>query len=133
MNLRMTMGLGLTLGLLLAPVARAEPSASVQTEVDFLLRDIERSGCEFYRNGSWRDSQAAQAHVRSKYEYLVARNLINTTEEFIERAATESSFSGQPYKVRCNGGATVTSNQWLRAELAHFRTSIKGRPQSRGN
>ena len=125
----MAMGLGLTLGLLLVPVARAEPSITVQTEVDFLLGDIERSGCEFYRNGTWSDSKAAQAHVRSKYEYLVARNLVNTTEEFIERAATESSFSGQPYKVRCDGGATVTSSQWLRAELARYRTSIKGQPR----
>jgi len=99
MNLRMAMALMLTLGLLLAPVARAEPSITVQTEVEFLLGDIERSGCEFYRNGTWRDSESAQAHVRSKYEYLVARNLINTTEEFIERAATESSFSGQ--RIRC--------------------------------
>ena len=31
------------------------------------------------------------------------------TEEFIERAATENSFSGQPYEVKCNGGTTGAS------------------------
>jgi hypothetical protein len=64
----------------------------------------------------------AQAHLRDKYKYLTARNLINTTEDFIDKAATESSISGQPYEVRCKGGATVRSNQWLRDELARFRT-----------
>jgi hypothetical protein len=94
----------------------------VQIEVNFLLGYIEGSGCEFYRNGTWHDSRTAQAHLRDKYKWLVARNLINTTEDFIERAATESSFNGLPYAVRCNGGATLPSNQWLRDELARFRT-----------
>ncbi|WP_220635043.1 DUF5329 domain-containing protein [Georgfuchsia toluolica] len=112
----------LILGFLLAPTARAEPATSVQIEVNFLLGYVEGTGCEFYRNGSWYDSKAAQVHLRDKYKYLVARNLINTTEDFIARAATESSFSGQPYVVRCNGGATITSSQWLRDELARLRT-----------
>jgi len=122
MNIRLPMGSVLMLGLLLAPVARAEPPISVQIEVNFLLGYLEGSGCEFYRNGTWHDSKAAQAHLRDKYKYLVARNLVNATEQFIERAATESSLSGQPYEVRCNGGAAVTSKQWLRDELARFRT-----------
>ncbi len=112
----------LILGLLSAPVARAEPPTSVQIEVNFLLGYLEGSRCDFYRNGTWHDSKAAQAHLRGKYKYLVAGNLVNTAEEFIERAATESSLSGQPYQVRCNGGATVTSKLWLRDELARFRT-----------
>jgi len=113
----------LMLGLFLAPVARAEIPTNVQVEVNFLLGYIEGSGCEFYRNGTWHDSKAAQVHLRDKYKWLVARNLINTTEDFIERAATESSFSGLPYQVRCHGGATLTSNQWLREELTYLRTS----------
>jgi uncharacterized protein DUF5329 len=122
MNLRLVQGLVLVLGLSSMPVARAEPPTSVQIEVNFLLGYIEGSNCEFYRNGTWHDSKTAQTHLRTKYKYLMARNLINTTEDFIERAATESSFSGQAYAVRCNGGAIVTSSQWLRDELARFRT-----------
>ena len=120
--MRFAMSSILMLGLLLAPVARAEPPIGVQIEVNFLLGYLEGSRCEFYRNGTWHDSKAAQAHLRDKYKYLVASNLVNTTEQFIERAATESSLSGQPYEVRCNGGATVTSAKWLRDVLAHFRT-----------
>jgi hypothetical protein len=110
------------LGLSMAPVARAEPPVSVKEEVNFLLGYVEGSGCQFYRNGSWYDSKAAQEHLRDKYNYLKVRNLINTTEDFIVGAAMESSFSGLPYQIRCNGGAAVTSKRWLSDELARIRT-----------
>jgi hypothetical protein len=122
MNIRLAMGSVLMLGLLLAPVARAEPPTNVQIEINFLLGYVEGSGCKFYRNGTWYNSKTAQAHLRDKYKYLTARNLIKTTEDFIDKAATESSLSGQPYEVRCNGVETMRSNQWLRDELARFRT-----------
>ena len=41
--------------LMMAQLARAEPSAQVQEEVNFLLAYVEQSGCEFYRNGTWHD------------------------------------------------------------------------------
>ncbi|MGO9446903.1 MAG: DUF5329 domain-containing protein [Thiobacillaceae bacterium] len=122
MNIRLIVGSVLTLGLLVAPVARAEPPITVQLEVSFLLGYIEGSGCAFYRNGTWHDSKAAQAHLRDKYKWLAARNLINTTEDFVERAATKSSLGGQAYQVKCNGGAVVSSNLWLQTELARLRT-----------
>ncbi len=113
----------LMLGLLSSPLANAEPTTKVQVEVGFLLGYVEGSGCDFYRNGSRYDSKAAQVHLRDKYNYLVARNQVGTTEDFIERAATESSFTGQPYIVKCNEGKTTfTSNQWLSEELARLRT-----------
>ena len=121
MNLRSTICALLMLGFLLAPIAQAEPPTNAQIEVNFLLGYLEGSSCEFYRNGTWHDSKAAQAHLRDKYNYLVARNQISTTEDFIEKAATQSSLSGKPYAVRCNGGAPVTSSQWLLDELARFR------------
>lgn len=122
MSYRSVIGSVLLLGLLLAPVARAEPPTKVQIEVNFLLGYLEGSGCSFYRNGSWYDAKMAQAHLREKYNYLAARNMINTTMDFIEKAATESSFSGQPYQVKCIGTAVVASSQWLLDELARFRT-----------
>jgi len=123
MNMRLTMASVLMLGLLLVPVARSEAPTGVQIEVNFLLSYVEGSGCEFYRNGTWHDSKTAQGHLRDKYNYLVARDLIDSTEDFIEKAATKSSFTGQAYEARCHGGATVTSNEWLRRELARFRAS----------
>ena len=121
MNLRSILRSALMLGFLLAPLAHADPSAGVEAEVNFLLADIARSGCEFYRNGSWHGPKIAIAHLRDKFDYLVARNRINTTEDFIDRAATQSSLSGQAYEVKCAGGLPVTSSQWLREKLALLR------------
>ena len=101
---------------------RAAPPVNVQLEVNFLLGYIEGSGCEFQRNGTWHDAPAAQAHIRDKFNTLVLSDLVKTTEQFIERAASESSMSGQPYLIRCNGGPAVTSKQWLSEELARLRS-----------
>ena len=103
--------------------AGAEPPApDVQREVEFLLDAIGSSGCEFYRNGAWHDAKAAQAHVGDKYEYLLGRDAIKTTEDFIEKAATRSSLSGEPYRIRCDGSPEEPTDRWLHAELARFRS-----------
>jgi hypothetical protein len=101
----------------------AQPPPSVQIEVDYLLQRIEASGCSFYRNGSWYDGARAKTHLRTKYDYLVARGLIGTAEDFINKAATKSSLSGQLYKIRCGTGPEVESSKWLRAVLARHRAS----------
>ncbi len=121
MHIRLVTVSGLMLGLSLLPTASAETPAIAQIEINYLLGSIQGSGCEFYRNGTWYNSKRAEAHLRDKYEYLAARNLIDVTEDFIWKAATESSLSGRPYEVRCNGSEAVVSNLWLRAELAHYR------------
>ncbi len=109
------------LTLMLIPAAHAEPPMNTQIEVNFLLGYVDGSGCQFYRNGSWYDSKAAEEHLRDKYNYLF-KYQIYTAEDFIEKAATKSSFSGKPYGVKCSDGVARTSNQWLHDELARFRT-----------
>jgi Family of unknown function (DUF5329) len=121
MSYRLSTVLGLLLGLTFLPVARAAPPAVAQTEINYLLGSIDRSGCEFYRNGTWHDSKKAHAHLRYKYEMLATREQINTAEDFIEKAATKSSLSGQPYEIRCSGGEAATTNQWLHDVLAPYR------------
>jgi hypothetical protein len=115
--------LGLVFALSCWPLARAGPPAVAQSEINYLLGFVERSGCRFFRNGIGYDSQQAQAHLRSKYDYLAKRDLMQTAEDFIERVATKSSLSGMAYSIQCNGAPVVTSNQWLREALAHYRAS----------
>lgn len=109
--------------LLWLPAAHAATSVAVQNEVNFLLGSIAGSRCEFYRNGTWYDAQKAHLHLRDKYNYLVKNDLVSTTEQFIERAASQSSFSGKPYQIRCSGGAPVDSQRWLRDKLAELRAA----------
>lgn len=94
-----------------------------------LLEFVGISACEFSRNGSWYDAKRAQAHLRSKYQWLVARDQIRTAEDFIEKAATSSSLSGRPYEVRCGVGEAVPSNRWLRDELTRHRTPGSGQTE----
>jgi Family of unknown function (DUF5329) len=118
----------LILVLLLAPSARAAPAPQVVHEIDYLLSVIDHSGCEFKRNGRWYGVAIAAAHLRYKYEILAASNRIHATEEFIEKAATQSSLSGKLYEVRCPGSAPVASQQWLRAALMRYRLAETGGP-----
>jgi len=123
MHTRSILGGLLIAALLGLPAARADTPVKVQNEVSFLLGYVTGSGCEFYRNGDWYNARKAVAHLRDKYKYLNDRNLVSTTEQFIERAASESSFSGKPYQIRCSGGAAVTSQQWLTEKLVELRAA----------
>jgi len=119
------MAAALSLLMLLPASAHAEPARGVQVEVEFLLGFVEESGCDFYRNGTWHTPAQARAHLREKYEFLAARGLVHSTEDFIEKAASKSSLSGEPYQVKCKGGAAVNSGPWLHAELERFRAFNK--------
>jgi hypothetical protein len=101
----------------------APPSTNTQAEIAHLLSYLETSRCEFYRNGAWYDSREARAHLEKKKSYLMNRSLIGSTEDFIDRAATASSVSGEKYQVRCRPSPAVPSGAWLRAELERFRAA----------
>ncbi|MGZ5087027.1 MAG: DUF5329 domain-containing protein [Usitatibacter sp.] len=109
----------------------AQPAAPpiaprAQTEIDHLFDYISNSGCRFNRNGSWHDMAAARTHVGNKFEYLRERGQVDSAESFIENAASQSSFSGKDYLVRCPGAGAVPSNAWLKAELARYRQQRRG-------
>ena len=106
---------------------RAQDDTRSRQEIAHLLDFVADSGCQFNRNGSWHDSKAARNHLQEKYDYLKHRKLVPDTKTFIERAATESSFSHKAYQVRCGNGQTMTSAQWLNTELARYRAA---HPQS---
>ncbi|MGA8004813.1 MAG: DUF5329 domain-containing protein [Burkholderiales bacterium] len=113
------------LGVAIVPTARAEPPAAVRQEIAYLLRHVAESGCEFKRNGTWSDAKAAEAHVRLKYDYLLRWSRIDTTQDFIDKAATGSSLSGQPYLVKCADNLTLASSVWLRKALGRYRAGRK--------
>jgi hypothetical protein len=106
-----------------SPWVRAAPPAAAADEINYLLGFVERSGCKFYRNGSWYEAHRAQSHLRDKYNYLAARDRIKTAEDFVEQAATRSSVSGEEYQIQCELGPAVPSNRWLRTALRDYRSS----------
>mgnify|MGYP000479412911 CR=1 FL=1 len=112
--------------LLVLPVAvvwaEAPPSVA-EAEIQHLLDHLSQSGCTFYRNGVWYDAERAREHLEMKYRHLRDRGRIRTAEDFIVRAATESSLSGEAYRVRC-GETVATSAEWLTSELKFLRQEM---------
>lgn len=100
----------------------ADIGVKAQTEIGYLLNQIQHSKCRFGRNGSWYDADEAVLHIDRKYQYLLKTNAIRSTENFIERAASRSSTSGQSYWVQCGESAAVESAVWFRAVLDLFRS-----------
>ena len=116
-------GVLLTL-LFAAPAAwAAPPDAQTQAEISHLLSYLAASDCDFYRNRSWHDAAEARDHLQHKLDYLAKRSLVGTTEDFISRAASSSSMSGEEYLVRCPGATAVKSRVWLTEELVRYRAT----------
>jgi len=86
-----------------------------------MMAQLADSGCEFQRNGEWHPGPEARKHLERKYAYLLKKDLVHSSEDFIERAATRSSLSGQPYQVRC-GASISASDDWLRTVLGRIRS-----------
>ena len=99
--------------------------ADTEKEIRHLMDYLGTSDCEFNRNGTWYGPHEAQQHLEKKYRYLLTRGLIGTAEQFIERAASQSSMSGRPYLVRCGDAAPVHSRDWFSEELRRFREATR--------
>ncbi len=103
-------------------VFATEPPPAVQAEVAQLLNQIDNSGCQFYRNGSWHDAHKARSHLELKYRYLCSKGQVTCTEDVIDKAASVSSMSGKPYQIKCGEAAPVLSADWLKTELKRIRS-----------
>ena len=97
----------------------AKAGGNTDNEIQYLLSYIGESSCTFIRNGDEHDAKNARKHIEKKYNYLKSR--LTTAEEFIEHAASKSSFSGRPYKIKCNEKPTLARN-WLEGALKDYRT-----------
>jgi hypothetical protein len=118
----------LLLGCLFVAAAAAAPLApAARTEIDALLTRLETSGCEFNRNGTWYTGAEARPHLLRKLKYLEDRGAVQSTEQFIELAASGSSMSGQPYLVRCANAAPLKSATWLLSQLQAMRSAAAAR------
>jgi hypothetical protein len=96
----------------------ADSAESVSQEIEHLLQYIGSSDCIFIRNGKEKNAADALAHIQKKYDYSKSR--VKSTEDFIKYAATKSSMSGKPYKVRCSGREIHVAD-WLYTELQKLR------------
>ena len=111
----------LALALIAPGVALAAPSDTARREIAGLIGALDGSSCRFQRNGSWHDAPEARAHLQRKYDYLLKKDKVDTAEQFIERAASQSSMSGKPYRIACPGQPEQTAAVWFGARLKALR------------
>ncbi len=107
--------------LLLGGTTQAAPGEAARREIAGLIGALDGSSCRFQRNGSWHDAAEARAHLQRKYDYLLRKDKVDTAEQFIERAASQSSMSGKPYRIACPGQPEQTAAVWFTARLAALR------------
>lgn len=104
------------LAAVLLAAAGASAGQSPDPAVAALLRAVETSGCQMERNGDLHDAREAAVHLRMKLERSGRPGM--SADLFIDRVASGSTVSGQPYRVLCPGQPAVDSRVWLRARLA---------------
>jgi hypothetical protein len=106
----------LFLALLASPILLAD---TADEEIDFLINRVAASGCVFVRNGDNNDADAAADHLRLKLRR--GKRHATSAENFIDRLASKSSWSGKPYFIVCPDTGEHTSKAWLYAELTSHR------------
>ena len=106
--------------ILLSPVSSAQ---SMNYEINQLISAVGRNGCAFIRNGEKYRGRAARDHLRSKRE--LNEQIITTTEDFIQKIASASSTTGEPYLIQCRGQEERTVNEWFSTLLEQNRTASK--------
>lgn len=106
--------------------AEAQISKQVESEINHLLASVEASNCSFERNGTIHKAKKAAQHLRDKFKnasdsWFAPDPKKWTTDMFIEKIASKSSLSGDPYWIICDDHKKTKSEDWLKAALKKFR------------
>lgn len=94
-------------------------------KIEFLLGAIESSSVIFVRNGDSYSGKQAADHLRMKLERAQSSWFAPPKEEwtalmFIDKIASESSFSGKEYYVILEDGRWMKSRTWLMMILKKY-------------
>ena len=106
-------------------LATSSFSSSGQTEAEkeirWLIQAVRDSDCQFDRNGTLHSAESAANHLELKYSR--GKRYADSAEAFIERLASQSSLTGEPYRMICEGSAMPAAN-WLTTKLDEMQTGL---------
>lgn len=94
-------------------------------KIEYLLLAIEKSGATFERNGSTHKASEAKGHLAFKLQKATSMFLFFgpkkeiKASEFIEKIATKSSSSGEPYYIITAEGKKELG-PWLTKKLKEY-------------
>ena len=107
-----------------ALLAQATPSTAEEQMIDTLIQRVSKmTAMVFLRNGNEYTAADAAKHMQAKYDYF-KKDLV-TAEDFIDRCASRSEVTGQPYKVKLTNGTVRDANEFLNSELRALRQKAK--------
>lgn len=112
-----------------------------EARINFLINEIGQLKGVFIRNGTAHCPREAAAHMTMKMKNAIQSWFAPdkekwTAEMFIEKIASKSSISGQPYQIKFKTGETVNAGDWLRERLKDFEKNhenISGGSNDRKN
>jgi len=91
-------------------------------KIELLIQSIEQlEGAQFYRNGSWYDAKTAATHLRMKLSKAGTR--VKTAHDFIDKIGTESSITGEVYKIKFADGKIITAREYFSSELKKIEST----------
>lgn len=93
--------------------------SNMDGEIDFLLDSVVESECVFIRNGKDHKAEAARDHLQTK-RHRGSRHF-SDTEEFIDRIASRSSWTGKDYLIQCGEEPQQTAKAWFMRLLQQYR------------
>jgi hypothetical protein len=97
-------------------------------KIERLLKAVESAeGVVFIRNGAEHSAKDAAAHLRTKWS--AAGGEIKTADDFIEKIASKSSLSGEPYRVRLADAKEVLAGEFLREKLSQIEDVLVQAPE----
>mgnify|MGYP001283823249 FL=1 len=119
LSMRFTLAIVALVSMAVSP-AWAEEQAVV-VEVNYLINAVSESGCSFVRNGDEHTASEAVDHLQMKARR--GKRYYDTADEFIDRIASKSSWSGKPYMIQCIGKPAVKAADWFTRVLVEYRAS----------
>lgn len=115
----MTRKIRIVISVMIWLLSSSTMAGNPETEIQHLLESVGQSNCIFVRNGESHAATEAESHLRMKYRR--GKFWVDNSEQFIERIASKSSWSGKPYFIECPDSNRQSSGDWLLEKLAAYR------------
>ena len=120
------MRIGVSVALLLLGLSPLAVAQDTDAEIDFLLEAVAESGCTFIRNGKEHSAADARDHLAMKRRR--GKRYYDDTDQFIERIASSSSWSGKPYLIACESAGPRPIKSWYLERLREYRARQAAAP-----
>jgi hypothetical protein len=110
----------LALSVCSAALRAADLPPATEKQIEELIAAIERmADATFLRNGRPYGAAVAAEFLRRKWRHREAD--VGSADDFIEKVASFSSTTGQPYRIRFSDGRETPCATFLRTELSSLR------------